>query len=162
MSIYIGNLSYQVTQEDIIAVFSEYGNVKQVSLPTDRETGRLRGFCFVEMETPAEEAAAIAGGTQSAHRSVMEVDRLFRKDPVHGSSAFEARSAFFASGEFHLRISWWVARPSKEVLYVSSTDVGSRQAWNLRHPSVVRPKPSLSRIVVLTGFRCTLFLVVRS
>ena len=59
MSIYIGNLSYQVTQEDIVAVFSEYGNVKRVNLPTDRETGRLRGFCFVEMETEAEEAAAI-------------------------------------------------------------------------------------------------------
>ncbi len=59
MSIYVGNLSYQVTQEDILAVFSEYGTVKQVQLPTDRETGRLRGFGFVEMESEAEETAAI-------------------------------------------------------------------------------------------------------
>jgi RNA recognition motif-containing protein len=59
MSIYVGNLSYQVTQDDIIAVFKEYGNVKQVQVPTDRETGRPRGFCFVEMETEAEETAAI-------------------------------------------------------------------------------------------------------
>ena len=59
MSIYVGNLSYQVTQDDIIAVFKEYGNVKQVQVPTDRETGRPRGFCFVEMESEAEETAAI-------------------------------------------------------------------------------------------------------
>ncbi|HEY9739219.1 MAG TPA: RNA-binding protein [Coleofasciculaceae cyanobacterium] len=59
MSIYVGNLSYEVTQEDLSAVFAEYGTVKRVQLPTDRETGRLRGFGFVEMGTDAEEAAAI-------------------------------------------------------------------------------------------------------
>ena len=59
MSIYVGNLSYEVTQEDLTAVFAEYGSVKRVQLPTDRETGRLRGFAFVEMGTEAEEAAAI-------------------------------------------------------------------------------------------------------
>ncbi|MEG5057175.1 RNA-binding protein [Microcoleus sp. A2-C5] len=60
MSIYVGNLSYQVTQEDITAVFAEYGTVKRVHLPTDRETSRPRGFGFVEMSTDAEEDAAIA------------------------------------------------------------------------------------------------------
>lgn len=59
MSIYIGNLSYEVTQEDISEVFGEYGTVKRVQVPTDRETGRMRGFAFVEMETEAEESAAI-------------------------------------------------------------------------------------------------------
>jgi len=59
MSLYIGNLSYDVTQEDLSAVFAEYGSVKRVQLPTDRETGRMRGFGFVEMDTDAEEAAAI-------------------------------------------------------------------------------------------------------
>ncbi|MBD2040959.1 RNA recognition motif domain-containing protein [Microcoleus sp. FACHB-672] len=59
MSIYVGNLSYDVSQEDITAVFAEYGSVKRVNLPTDRETGRPRGFGFVEMETEAEENAAI-------------------------------------------------------------------------------------------------------
>lgn len=59
MSIYVGNLSYQVTQEDITAVFAEYGTVTRVQLPTDRETGRPRGFCFVDMGTVAEETAAI-------------------------------------------------------------------------------------------------------
>ncbi|MCL1463070.1 RNA recognition motif domain-containing protein [Argonema galeatum] len=59
MSIYVGNLSYEVTQEDISNVFAEYGTVKRVQLPTDRETGRVRGFAFVEMENEAEETAAI-------------------------------------------------------------------------------------------------------
>src|SRR6478672_3070970 len=59
MSIYVGNLSYEVTQEDLSAVFAEYGSVKRVQLPTDRETGRMRGFGFVEMETDDQESAAI-------------------------------------------------------------------------------------------------------
>jgi RNA recognition motif-containing protein len=59
MSIYIGNLSYDVTEGDLTSVFAEYGSVKRVQLPTDRETGRLRGFGFVEMGADAEEQAAI-------------------------------------------------------------------------------------------------------
>ncbi|MFM2061786.1 MAG: hypothetical protein RLZZ507_1456 [Cyanobacteriota bacterium] len=59
MSIYVGNLSYQVTEEDLKQAFAEYGKVKSVQVPTDRETGRPRGFAFVEMETEAQETAAI-------------------------------------------------------------------------------------------------------
>lgn len=59
MSIYVGNLAYEVTEEDLNAVFAEYGTVKRVQLPTDRETGRMRGFGFVEMSTDTEEDAAI-------------------------------------------------------------------------------------------------------
>ncbi|MBD2514556.1 RNA-binding protein [Nostoc sp. FACHB-973] len=59
MSVYVGNLSYEVTEEGLNAVFAEYGSVKRVQLPTDRETGRVRGFGFVEMGTDAEETAAI-------------------------------------------------------------------------------------------------------
>ncbi len=59
MSVYVGNLSYEVTEESLNQVFAEYGTVKRVQLPTDRETGRLRGFGFVEMGTEAEENAAI-------------------------------------------------------------------------------------------------------
>ena len=59
MSIYVGNLSYDVTQEDLGKVFAEYGSVKRVQLPTDRETGRSRGFGFVEMQSEDEESSAI-------------------------------------------------------------------------------------------------------
>ncbi|MBF2009023.1 RNA recognition motif domain-containing protein [Chlorogloeopsis fritschii PCC 9212] len=59
MSIYIGNLSYEVTEEDLRGVFGEYGKVKSVQVPMDRVTGRLRGFAFVEMDTESQETAAI-------------------------------------------------------------------------------------------------------
>ena len=59
MSIYVGNLAYDVNQEDLTKVFAEYGSVKRVQLPTDRETGRARGFGFVEMESEAAENEAI-------------------------------------------------------------------------------------------------------
>jgi RNA recognition motif-containing protein len=59
MSIYVGNLSYDVTDNDLNGVFAEYGTVKRVQIPTDRETGKVRGFAFVEMGTDAEETAAI-------------------------------------------------------------------------------------------------------
>jgi len=60
MSIYVGNLSFDATQEDINQVFAEYGTVKSVKVPTDRETGRVRGFAFVEMSGDSEEEAAIS------------------------------------------------------------------------------------------------------
>lgn len=59
MSIYVGNLSYEVTQDDLDRVFAEYGKVSRVSIPTDRETGRPRGFAFVEMAEETEEDTAI-------------------------------------------------------------------------------------------------------
>jgi RNA recognition motif-containing protein len=59
MTLYIGNLSYQVTEQDIREVLSEYGQVRRLNLPTDRETGRMRGFAFVEMSDDAQEDAAI-------------------------------------------------------------------------------------------------------
>ncbi len=59
MTIYVGNLSYSVTEEDLKEVFAEYGTVENVQLPIDRETNKKRGFGFVEMSTDAEEAEAI-------------------------------------------------------------------------------------------------------
>jgi RNA recognition motif-containing protein len=60
VTIYVGNLSFQASEDDLKEVFGEYGTVSRVSLPTDRETGRKRGFAFVEMEDDAKEDAAIA------------------------------------------------------------------------------------------------------
>ncbi|MCP1676340.1 RNA recognition motif-containing protein [Natronocella acetinitrilica] len=58
-TIYVGNLPYTSTDDDLRALFGEYGEVKAVKLITDRDTGRPRGFGFVEME-PAEADAAVA------------------------------------------------------------------------------------------------------
>jgi RNA recognition motif-containing protein len=60
MTIYIGNLSYQATEEDIREVFTEYGTVNRVVMPIDRETGRMRGFAFVEMSEDDHENNAIS------------------------------------------------------------------------------------------------------
>jgi RNA recognition motif-containing protein len=60
VTIYIGNLAFQATEDDIREIFAEYGTVKRVSLPTDRETGRKRGFAFVEMENEPDEDSAIS------------------------------------------------------------------------------------------------------
>ena len=59
MTIYIGNLSFQAEQEDLVDLFGQYGEVKKASLPLDRETGRKRGFAFVEMDQEADEQKAI-------------------------------------------------------------------------------------------------------
>ena len=59
MTIYVGNLSYNATEADIREVFGEYGTVKRIVLPTDRETGKMRGFAFVEMEEDDQENDAI-------------------------------------------------------------------------------------------------------
>lgn len=60
MSIYVGNLSYDVTEADLNAVFTDYGSVKRVHIPTDRDTGRMRGFAFVEMDSVTQEETAIS------------------------------------------------------------------------------------------------------
>ncbi|ACK69538.1 RNP-1 like RNA-binding protein [Gloeothece citriformis PCC 7424] len=60
MSIYVGNLPFEVEEKHINDVFADYGQVKRVYMPVDRETGRRRGFAFVEMETQSQEASAIA------------------------------------------------------------------------------------------------------
>jgi len=48
-NIFVGNLSYQTTQDDLYAAFAAYGNVERVNIITDRDTGQARGFAFVEM-----------------------------------------------------------------------------------------------------------------
>jgi RNA recognition motif-containing protein len=60
VTIYVGNLSFRATEEDIRDVFGQYGDVRRVSLPVDRETGRMRGFAFIEMLDDSSEDRAIA------------------------------------------------------------------------------------------------------
>jgi RNA recognition motif-containing protein len=60
MNIYVGNVSYSSTEDSIRDLFAAHGEVSSVKLITDRETGRLRGFGFVEMNNDEEATAAIA------------------------------------------------------------------------------------------------------
>lgn len=59
MNIYIGNLNYRTTEETVREIFEEYGEVLSVKLIKDRETGRKKGFGFVEMESESEGNTAI-------------------------------------------------------------------------------------------------------
>ena len=61
MNIYVGNLAYDVTKDEISAEFGVYGRVESVAIPFDRISGRPRGFAFVEMASKPEAEAAIAG-----------------------------------------------------------------------------------------------------
>ena len=59
MTIYVGNLSFDAEVEDLNHLFAQYGELRNCSLPLDRETGRKRGFAFVEMANEADETKAI-------------------------------------------------------------------------------------------------------
>jgi RNA recognition motif-containing protein len=58
-NIYVGNLVWDATADDLLALFQEHGNVARAQVITDRETGRSRGFGFVEMDNDAEAQKAI-------------------------------------------------------------------------------------------------------
>jgi RNA recognition motif-containing protein len=58
-NIYVGNLAWECTQDDLLALFAEHGKVARAQVITDRETGRSRGFGFVEMENDQEAQNAI-------------------------------------------------------------------------------------------------------
>jgi RNA recognition motif-containing protein len=59
MTIYVGNLAFTAKESDLRTVFGEYGTVKRVVVPTDIQTGRVRGFAFVELDQVQQEAQAM-------------------------------------------------------------------------------------------------------
>jgi len=66
MNIYVGNLAYSVTQDDLRDAFGAYGNVESANLITDKFTGDSKGFAFVEMPSNSEADAAIKGLSETA------------------------------------------------------------------------------------------------
>ena len=71
-NIFVGNLSFNTAEDELRQLFESYGQVDRVSILTDRETGRSRGFAFVEMANAEEGEKAIAGlnGTQVGGRTI--------------------------------------------------------------------------------------------
>ncbi|MEB3317009.1 MAG: RNA-binding protein [Cyanobacteriota bacterium] len=82
MSIFVGNLPFRAEQEDVIELFTRYGDVVNCSLPLERDTGRKRGFAFVEMADDAMETRAIEGlqGTELMGRPL----RINKAEPRGG------------------------------------------------------------------------------
>jgi len=61
LRIYVGNLAYETSEQELREAFEAYGEVQEVSVVRDRDTGRSRGFAFVEMPTSSEATSAISG-----------------------------------------------------------------------------------------------------
>jgi RNA recognition motif-containing protein len=60
MTLKVSNLTYKVTEQDLKEFISQYATVTRVVIPTDRETGRVRGFAFVDLENPEQENSVIS------------------------------------------------------------------------------------------------------
>lgn len=69
-NIYVGNLPFTATEEQIHELFGTYGTVERVTLITDRDTGRLKGFGFVEMSSGAQEAMASLNQSELGGRTL--------------------------------------------------------------------------------------------
>jgi RNA recognition motif-containing protein len=88
LNIYVGNLSFDTTESDLQAAFASYGAVTSARIATDRDTGRARGFGFVEMSNQAESQAAIAGlnGTQLQGRTLTVNEAKPREERSSGGN----------------------------------------------------------------------------
>jgi RNA recognition motif-containing protein len=89
--VYVGNLSYNTTEDSLRALFAEYGEIESVNLITDRATGRPKGFAFVEMATDqAAQAAISALNGKSVDDRELKVDKA--NPPREGRSGDRRRS----------------------------------------------------------------------
>ena len=78
--LYVGNISFQTTSDDLVQAFSQYGTVLGAQIVSDRETGRSRGFAFVEMHDGADEAIAALNGAQLSGRTLTVNEAKPRED----------------------------------------------------------------------------------
>lgn len=93
MKIYVGNMPYAMTEDELRSVFETHGNVASASLAIDRETRRPRGFGFVEMPDAAEANAAIAAlnGTEQGGRKLVVNEARPKEDRPRGPRSFGGR-----------------------------------------------------------------------
>ena len=82
-SIYVGNLPWSATEEQVQSLFADYGPVVSVKLVSDRETGRARGFGFVEMEEPGASAAIEALDNTNFSGRNLRVNQAKPREPHH-------------------------------------------------------------------------------
>ena len=100
MKIYAGNLSYEVTEEDLRQEFLAYGEVTSVSIITDRISGRPKGFGFVEMASNSEGEAAITGlnGKTLKERTIVVNEARPRTDSRSDGSYGDRRGGGYGGG----------------------------------------------------------------
>lgn len=92
-NIFVGNLNFQTTQDDLRAAFSPYGTIDSINVITDRDTGQPRGFAFVEManKNEAETAISVLNGTE-LHGRVLNVNEARPKPQGGGGGGFRGGS----------------------------------------------------------------------
>ena len=78
--LYVGNIAFGTTNEDLVEAFSQFGTVTSAQVVTDRETGRSRGFAFVEMSDGADQAIAAMNGAQLGGRTLTVNEARPRED----------------------------------------------------------------------------------
>ena len=83
-NLYVGNLSFKVTSEKLRETFEAYGTVTSASVVTDRDTGRSRGFGFVEMDSGADEAMNALNGKELDGRALTVNEARPRKERSFG------------------------------------------------------------------------------
>jgi RNA recognition motif-containing protein len=100
MKIYVGNLSYEITEEDLRQEFVAFGEITSVSVITDRDSGRPKGFGFVEMASKAEAEAAISGlnGRTLKERTIVVNEARPRTDNRRGGSYGDRRGSGYGGG----------------------------------------------------------------
>ena len=98
MRIYVGNLSYDTTEDELKKDFSAFGEVVSVSVVTDRYSGRSKGFAFVEMTNKAEADAAITGLNGKAVKERTLVVNEARPRTEGGSSSGGSRGGYSGGG----------------------------------------------------------------
>ncbi len=79
-NIYVGNLSFETTADDLLQLFGEHGSVERAQVVSDRETGRSRGFAFVEMSQGGDQAIAALNGAQHQGRTLTVNEAKPRED----------------------------------------------------------------------------------
>ena len=97
-SIFIGNLNFETSEDDVRVTFEQYGEVTRVTMVTDRETGLSRGFAFVEMSNDEEAMTAIAdlNGRQAAGRTLKVNEARPRPERTAGTRPGDARGGYGA------------------------------------------------------------------
>jgi cold-inducible RNA-binding protein len=97
--LYVGNVSYKMTNEDLEQLFSQYGTVTYAQVMMDRDTGRSKGFAFVEMSTDAEAQAAISGLHEQAHDGrPLTVNEARPKEPRSGGGGYGGGGGGYGGG----------------------------------------------------------------
>src|SRR5579872_5943512 len=100
MKIFVGNLSFGATEDSVRSLFETYGAVDRVSIMTDRDTGRSRGFGFVEMPSDAEAGKAISGlSGREADGRALTVNEARPKTDRGNSGGFREKSGGYRRPE---------------------------------------------------------------